>query len=111
MKTLKDLKDRLKVGETLTLIYFGGNQHAGLNIPRKIIKVQSNAIQLEGINGKDGSWVYFPRRCEVEFHETNENKFRIHFKDMAQFPMVYYIGENVIKNENEKAAGLYGEEK
>jgi hypothetical protein len=46
---------RLKVGDKLVLVKSHYMPHKYLNIPRAIIKAQTNAIKFEG-----GSWLYFP---------------------------------------------------
>ena len=51
MKTWADVKRRMSVGTTLTLISFPGN-HKFLNVPRKITVRQTNAVCFAG-----GSWL------------------------------------------------------
>jgi hypothetical protein len=58
-ETWTSLQRRLNVGIPFTLISFPGN-HKYLNIPRKIIKRQSNGIQFAG-----GSWLQFPPAKEI----------------------------------------------
>lgn len=60
MKALADLK-RVKVGDVFTMTYrifsdSSSRPHKWLNVPRRIEKVQSNALMFEG-----GSWLYFPK--------------------------------------------------
>lgn len=60
MKTLSELK-RCKVGDELKLVYSFFMPHKFLNIPRKIEKMQTNALMFEG-----GSWLYFPKASDFE---------------------------------------------
>lgn len=75
MKTFADLKRNLQVGKELILLERFGQRIENPQ-PRKIIKVQSNAIVIEKVPGaKDGSWLHFPPASLVEI---TENGFIIH---------------------------------
>lgn len=56
---LSDIK-KLKVGDTLTMTYSLYQPNKLVGVPRKIIKMQSNAMKFEG-----GSWLYFPKASEI----------------------------------------------
>ena len=67
---LADMK-RLKVGDVLTLTT-SANPHKWLGVPRKIIKVQSNAIVLENGEKSGGSYLAFPKAKDfVSFGESS----------------------------------------
>ena len=76
MKTFADIKRKLKLGESLTMIrhdwYPAGKL---LNVERKIIKRQSNGIQFEG-----GSWLFFDGKAS-DYIGTNENTFLVKLDD------------------------------
>ncbi len=66
--TLAELKRALQTGVSLTLVNaqgWNGMPHKYLNIPRKIEKVQTNAIKFEG-----GSWLEFEKAGAYTFTEN-----------------------------------------
>lgn len=65
MKSFAEIKRSLTVGRTLTMTHNSwarGGYHRLLDLPRKIIHVQSNAIQFEG-----GSWLYLDQKASMYF--------------------------------------------
>lgn len=72
MKTFSDIKRKLSEGAILTMIrhdwYPEGKT---MNVPRKIIKRQTNAIQFEG-----GSWLYLDKPAK-QYIPINENEFLV----------------------------------
>lgn len=72
MKTFADIKRKLSEGSTLTMTRHDWYpQGKNMNLPRKIVKRQSNAIQFEG-----GSWLYLDRPAK-EYIPTSENTFLV----------------------------------
>jgi hypothetical protein len=61
MNTLADFKRRLAERPTVTLINCN-QQHKALNVPRKVAKMQTNAVMFEG-----GSWLYFDKASNWSF--------------------------------------------
>jgi hypothetical protein len=87
MQTIKDLKKKMIIGQTMTLLQFGSQaEHKYLNVPRKIILVNSKSVKFTL-----GSWLDFPTREEVEF--ISENEIVIRYKEMKHIPLRYKIGE------------------
>jgi hypothetical protein len=72
IQNLSQLKKYLATPEAeITLIYskfggFDGKPHKYLNIPRKVEKLQTNAVKLEG-----GSWFDFNKADMFTFHDNN----------------------------------------
>lgn len=65
MKTFADVKRALQVGVTVTMVRHDWYPNGKLmNVPRKVIKVQSNGVQFEG-----GSWLHFPKASDIAVHE------------------------------------------
>ena len=52
MNNFNQLKKGLNIGDTLTIVDTSLVGHKYLNVPRKIIKKQTNAVKFEG-----GSWL------------------------------------------------------
>jgi len=66
MEKLADLK-RVQVGDTFTMTFSALGGGSLLNVPRKVKRVQSNALQFEPTSaGRDGSWLYFPPAKEFK---------------------------------------------
>jgi hypothetical protein len=71
MKTFADIKRRLNVGVSLTMVrhdWYPTNKL--MNNPRKIITRQVNAIEFE-----NGSWLHFPKANEVRI--VSDNAFEV----------------------------------
>jgi hypothetical protein len=61
MKTFADVKRAMQVGVTVTMTKHDWYPNGTLiGVPRKVQKVQSNAVQFEG-----GSWLHWPRASDV----------------------------------------------
>lgn len=72
MKTWSDVKNRLKVGTTLTQTKHSGANPVLVGVARKIKYRQTNAIQFEPHQaGKSGSWLYFPKASQVTIVDDN----------------------------------------
>lgn len=63
MKTLSDLKRRLKIGTTLTLIDSSNCSHKYLNIPRKIVDITSKGFYLDSNGAK--SYFEYPKATKI----------------------------------------------
>ena len=69
MRSFAEIKRSLIVGRTLTMTHNSwdkGKQNKLLNVPRKIINKQTNAIQFEG-----GSWLYLNGKANMYFDIPN----------------------------------------
>jgi hypothetical protein len=88
MKTFSDVKKRFKVGTELKLIrhdWLKPNLPLQIGAVRKIVKVQSNAIQFEG-----GSWLNYPKASDVV--TDGENQFSIVLNiEKAQFMSYEFV--------------------
>lgn len=69
IENMAQFKKYLLAGNPVTLIDYQWNgksePHKYLNIPRKPIKVQTNAVKFEG-----GSWLQYPKASQCQF--TND---------------------------------------
>jgi hypothetical protein len=75
MKNLADIKRRFKDNVVLTCYQHDFKKDFKfLNVPRKIAKLQSNAIMLEG-----GSWLYFKKAADWII--IDDNTFKIKFDE------------------------------
>lgn len=92
MKTLSEFKRKVQKGATMTLTFFGGNQHKYLNTPRIVNKVTSTGFELavmEGGKVKSVSELNWPTAKEVSFPEDDDSIVTIKFKE--GLTMVYKI--------------------
>ena len=72
MKNFADIKRKLVEGNSLTMIRHDWYPEGkNMNLPRKIVKRQTNAIQFEG-----GSWLYLDRKAS-EYIPISENTFLV----------------------------------
>jgi hypothetical protein len=84
MKTFSDIKRKLVEGNSLTMTRHDWYPQGKLiGVTRDIVKLQSNAIQLEG-----GSWLYLDKPAK-EYIPTSDNTFLV-FLDNDKF-MEYRI--------------------
>lgn len=69
MKTLTDLKRDIKIGDSLVLVEAPNMpNHKYLNLPRYIVKIQTNAICLnEDKEAKSGSYMDLPNAKLIEY--------------------------------------------
>lgn len=85
IKNLSQLKNQLKVGDSLRIEYENANafQRATLNgTTRKIIKKQSNAIQFE-----NGSWLFWQKASRYSFFNGG---FSVYWDDEKQNKIMDY---------------------
>lgn len=76
MKTLADVKRRLQIGVTVTLIWAKeGMGHKNLGIARRVQKVQSNAVVFESPTSPAGCWLTWRKAKDVI---ANGDKFSIY---------------------------------
>jgi hypothetical protein len=84
MKTFADIKRKLVIGNSITMIRHDWIPNGKLiGLKREIIKKQSNAVQFQG-----GSWLYLDKPAS-EYIPTSENTFLVKL-DQDQF-MEYLI--------------------
>ena len=88
MKTFADIKRALQVGATVTMLAHDWFPTGKLiNVPRKVVKTQSNAVQFEG-----GSWLYWSKAGDYTC--LSENCFKVRLNpDSTDKPafMVYEV--------------------
>jgi len=90
MKTFADIKRKFKDNVVLTCYQHDfKNDFKFLNVPRKIAKLQTNAIMFEG-----GSWLYFGKASS--WIVIDENKFKVKFSDDK---FIYYKIDEVKQQE------------
>lgn len=92
MKTLADIKRRAQVGVAMTMVDYkiNGASRPGavVGITRKVKLVQSGAIQFEPhAEGKDGSWLYWPKAKHVEI--TGPDTFTVRGEPDDPITMFY----------------------
>lgn len=91
MKTLADVKRRAVVGAELVMekyVVHGQERNGPLvGVPRKIKRVQGNAIQFEPhAPGKDGSWLQWPKASDVRIVDTDrfvvggDDQIQLHYR-------------------------------
>ena len=87
MKTVADMKRKIKVGTIMELTEC--DKHSKyMNVPRKVVKVDTTGFYLESGNNK--SHLSWPKRSEIK--RITETEFSILFSDM-HFIMSYRIIE------------------
>jgi hypothetical protein len=81
MKTFADIKRKFKENIIVTLYQHDSltNIHKYLNVPRKIAKLQTNAIMFEG-----GSWLHFGKASDWVIIDDNTFKVRC-FEDKFMY--------------------------
>lgn len=91
MKTLADLKRKMTLGTTVTMVKHDWMPNGELiNLPRKIKTVQSNGVQFEPHKeGKQGSWLTWHKASEYRF--LNENTFEVALEPDFSKVMQYVI--------------------
>lgn len=84
-KTLAQLKRDLKIGDTMILTWTSSgieSKHKFLNIPRYIVKKQTNAIVLsENKDDIRGSWLYFYSAKLIDY---KDNQLKIYDEKMER---------------------------
>lgn len=72
MKTFADIKRKLVEGNSITMIRHDWYPNGPImNVERKVIKRQSNAVQFEG-----GSWLRLDKKA-ADYIPTGENSFLV----------------------------------
>jgi hypothetical protein len=86
MKTFADLKRDLQVGRSLTLTFSGVGKHKYLDVPRFVVKIQSNGVYLnEDKDATTGSFLDLPRASQVEYFEDGRlNVYEVGKRDLTE---------------------------
>lgn len=68
MKTLKDFKNALQVGDTWECFNsMGWKNYPAKTILRRVHRKQSNAVTFKGAYDVNESWLYWPKASQVTF--------------------------------------------
>ena len=86
MKTFADIKRKFKENVVLTCYQHDvKNDFKFLNVPRKIAKLQTNAIMFEG-----GSWLYYRKASDWVIIDNNTFKVKC-FDDKFMYYKIYEV--------------------
>ena len=98
MKTLTELKKDLVVGKTLTMTFNSLTQSSEtiknrLNVPRKILKTQTNGLYLEVANTGKGSFLELPCASLIEYEGKNIKIYKVGKRELTK------AEKDLLKNE------------
>jgi hypothetical protein len=75
MQTFADIKRKLTLGASLTMLRHDYGKCSVIGVPRKIIKRQTNALQFE-----NGSWLYLDKPAK-DYIPTSKSTFLVRLID------------------------------